>query len=55
MSKESAEIKGFKSPVTGDVDLMVVPNITVGNILGKALLYSANSRMAGIIEGPRCL
>lgn len=53
MDAESAAIKGFESPVTGDVDLMVVPNITVGNILGKALVYSANSRMAGMIVGAR--
>ena len=46
MSKESAEIKGFESPVTGDADILLVPNITVGNILGKSLVYSANAKMA---------
>ena len=49
MSSESAEIKGFESPVTGDADLLIVPNITVGNILGKSLVYSANAKMAGFI------
>ncbi|SHJ60290.1 phosphate butyryltransferase [Dethiosulfatibacter aminovorans DSM 17477] len=53
MSRESAEIKGFDSPVTGDADIMLVPNITVGNILGKSLIYSAGARMAGFIVGAK--
>lgn len=51
--KESAVIKGFKSPVAGDADILVVPNITAGNILGKCLIYSANSKMAGFIVGAK--
>ncbi|HHW58242.1 MAG TPA: bifunctional enoyl-CoA hydratase/phosphate acetyltransferase [Clostridia bacterium] len=51
MSKESAEIKGYSSPVVGDADVLVVPNITAGNILGKALVYSAGAKMAGFIVG----
>ncbi|MBN2898517.1 MAG: bifunctional enoyl-CoA hydratase/phosphate acetyltransferase [Clostridia bacterium] len=51
MNAESAVIKGFESPVCGDADLLIVPNITVGNILGKALVYSAESKMAGMIVG----
>ena len=35
MNKESALIKGYESPVAGDPDILVVPNITAGNILGK--------------------
>ena len=53
MSKESAEIKGFESPVTGDADILLVPNITVGNILGKTLVYSADAKMAGFIVGAK--
>ncbi|MDF2788384.1 MAG: Phosphate butyryltransferase [Neobacillus sp.] len=53
MSKESAEIKGFDSRVTGDADILVVPNITVGNILGKSLVYSAGAKMAGFIVGAK--
>lgn len=53
MSKESAEIKGFVSPVTGDVDILIVPNITAGNILGKSLIYSAGAKMAGFIVGAK--
>lgn len=54
MSKESAEIKGYESQIVEDVDIMVVPNIQTGNILGKALVYSAKAKMAGFIIGAKC-
>jgi phosphate butyryltransferase len=53
MSKESAEIKGYTSPVTGEADILLVPTITVGNVLGKALSYSAGAKMAGFIVGAK--
>lgn len=53
MSRESAQIKGFDSPITEDADLLVVPNITAGNILGKALVYSAGAKMAGFVVGAK--
>ncbi|WP_432663128.1 bifunctional enoyl-CoA hydratase/phosphate acetyltransferase [Wukongibacter baidiensis] len=53
MSKESAKIKGFESEVTGDADILIVPNITAGNILGKSLVYTANAKMAGFIVGAK--
>jgi len=51
--KESADIKGYKSEVAGDVDILVVPNITTGNVLGKSLIYAANGKMAGIVVGAK--
>lgn len=53
MSKESAEIKGYESPVVGEADILIVPNITAGNILGKTLVYSAGATMAGFIVGAK--
>jgi phosphate butyryltransferase len=53
MSSESAEIKGYDSPIAGDADILVVPNITVGNILGKALVVSAGAKMAGFVVGAK--
>jgi phosphate butyryltransferase len=53
LSKESAAIKGYESPVTGDVDILVVPNIACGNILGKSLVYTGNAKMAGCIVGAK--
>lgn len=51
MSKEAAEIKGFASPVIGNVDIFVVPNLAAGNILAKGLIHSAGATMAGLIIG----
>lgn len=53
-SKEVAEFKGYKSEVSGDVDVLVVPNIHAGNILGKSLIFAANGNMAGFIVGAKC-
>ena len=53
MNKESSLIKGYESPVAGDPDILLVPNITAGNILGKSLIYSAQAKMAGIIIGAK--
>lgn len=53
MYKEAAKLKGYESEVAGDVDALIVPNITTGNVLGKALIYSANGKMAGIIVGAK--
>ena len=50
----AAKLKDYESPVAGDADIMLVPNITVGNVLGKALVYAAGGRMAGFISGARC-
>ena len=51
ISLEAMRHKGIDSKVSGNVDLILVSTIEVGNILGKALIYFANSKMAGIILG----
>ncbi|SCY97543.1 bifunctional enoyl-CoA hydratase/phosphate acetyltransferase [Alkaliphilus peptidifermentans] len=53
VSKEAAEVKGYKSPVAGEADIILVPTIEVGNGIGKALTYMANSKSAGIIMGAK--
>ena len=52
-NKESAEIKGYKSPVIGEADILLVPNITTGNIMSKALIEMADATMAGMIVGAK--
>lgn len=52
-NKESAKIKGYESPVTGEADILIAPNITTGNIMSKALLEFANGTMAGMIVGAK--
>jgi phosphate butyryltransferase len=51
ISKESALHKNIVSEVTGDADLLVMPDIEAGNVLYKALAYFANSQVASIILG----
>jgi len=53
-SKEAAERKGISSPVAGEADVFVVPEITAGNILYKAFTYAAGFRTAGIVVGAQC-
>lgn len=53
LSRESAAVKGYESPVSGDPDILLVPNITAGNLIGKTLIYSANAKMAGIVIGAK--
>lgn len=53
VSKEAAETKGFKSAIAGDVDVVVVPTIEVGNGIGKTLTYLGNAKSAGIIMGAK--
>lgn len=53
ISKESADIKGIKSEVAGDVDILLAPNIETGNVLYKALSFLANAKTAGIILGAK--
>ncbi|MCD7866321.1 MAG: bifunctional enoyl-CoA hydratase/phosphate acetyltransferase [Clostridiales bacterium] len=53
LSKEIADLKGFDSPVAGDADVILVPNIQVGNILGKSITVIARGNMAGFIVGAK--
>jgi len=53
MVPEAARIKGYDCPYSGDFDMLFVPNILVGNILGKCLVYSAKGKMAGLILGAK--
>ncbi|MFD1174819.1 bifunctional enoyl-CoA hydratase/phosphate acetyltransferase [Paenibacillus puldeungensis] len=52
-SKEAADVKGYESPVAGDADLLLVPDIVSGNILVKCLTGIAGASTAGIIIGAR--
>lgn len=53
IDKESAVHKGIESPVAGEADLLLAPNIEAGNILHKALVYFANVKAAGLVVGAR--
>ena len=51
ISSDAARIKKIKSPVSGDVDLLMVPNLEAGNILFKQLQYLAGALAAGVVVG----
>jgi phosphate butyryltransferase len=53
LSKESCEVKGLQSPVGGDADICIVPNIETGNAFYKLMTVLGNARVAGIIVGAR--
>ncbi len=50
---EAARIKGIESPVAGQADVLIVPNIEAGNIFGKALTYYCHYRVAHVVMGTR--
>jgi len=51
VSLEAALHKGIDSPIAGKADLLMVPNIEAGNLLGKAIIYFAGGRMGGLVLG----
>ena len=53
ISKEAAAIKGIRSEVAGDPDILVVPDLEAGNMLAKQLSFLANADAAGIVLGAR--
>ena len=51
ISKEAALHKGIDSPVSGEVDAVVAPEIESGNIFAKGLVYLAEAEPAGVLLG----
>jgi phosphate acetyltransferase len=53
ISPEAARIKGIKSPVAGQAQILVVPDLEAGNMLAKNLTFLSNADAAGIVLGAR--
>jgi phosphate acetyltransferase len=53
ISVVAARTKGIKSPVAGQADILLVPDIESGNMLAKQLEYLADGLAAGIVLGAR--
>jgi phosphate acetyltransferase len=53
ISPEAADIKRIASPVAGDADILLVPDLEAGNMLAKELTFLANADAAGIVLGAR--
>ncbi|SCK06774.1 phosphate acetyltransferase [Vogesella sp. LIG4] len=53
ISHEAADTKGITSPVAGEPDILLVPDLESGNMLAKQLTYLAAAASAGIVMGAR--
>jgi phosphate butyryltransferase len=51
VSLESSQQKGIRSEVAGDTDLLLMPDIEVGNVLYKSLVFFAKAKVASVILG----
>jgi phosphotransacetylase len=53
ISKEAAAIKGIKSEVAGDPDILLAPDLEAGNMMAKQLNFLAHADSAGLVLGAR--
>jgi phosphate acetyltransferase len=53
ISPEAARVKGIKSTVAGQAQILVVPDLEAGNMLAKNLTFLSNADAAGIVLGAR--
>jgi phosphotransacetylase/acyl dehydratase len=53
VSKQAAQEKHIVSPVAGNANILLVPDLEAGNMLAKQLTYMANADAAGIVLGAR--
>lgn len=51
MDPASAPIKGYESPVAGDADLLVMPDIVSGNVAAKTTTVIGGARTGGVVLG----
>ncbi|MBA3591528.1 bifunctional enoyl-CoA hydratase/phosphate acetyltransferase [Methylibium sp.] len=53
ISAEAARIKGIASTVSGDADLLLMPDLNAGNMLYKSFVYVGGGDCAGLVLGAR--
>ncbi|TNJ43313.1 bifunctional enoyl-CoA hydratase/phosphate acetyltransferase [Phaeobacter sp. B1627] len=53
VSRSAADAKGILSPVAGQADILIVPDLEAGNMLAKQLIYLAGADAAGLVLGAR--
>ncbi|MFC1568855.1 bifunctional enoyl-CoA hydratase/phosphate acetyltransferase [bacterium] len=52
-SKEAAKIKRMDSQVAGDPDILLVPDVSCGNIFAKGLVHLAGAKISGVVVGAK--
>ena len=53
IDQESVDIKGLVSPVAGDADCLLFPNIESGNVFFKSVSHLAGGEIAAIVMGAK--
>ncbi|TCK03141.1 phosphate acetyltransferase/phosphate butyryltransferase [Marinobacterium mangrovicola] len=53
ISRQAAIDKHIDSPVSGDTDILLAPDLESANMIAKQLIYLANAKSAGIAVGAR--
>ena len=53
VSAFAAREKGIISPVAGQADILIVPNLEAGNMLAKQLTFLGGAEAAGVVLGAR--
>ena len=53
LSALAAEQKGFQSPITGQADVFLCPDIEAANIMLRCIIYFAGGIVGGIIQGAK--
>jgi phosphotransacetylase len=53
VSALAAQIKHIESPVAGQADILLAPDLDAGNMISKQLEYLAGAEAAGIVMGAR--
>lgn len=53
INMDSARLKGIESPVAGNADILIVPNLEAGNIFCKSLQYYGNRMLIHVAVGAK--
>ena len=51
VNPEACRLKGFRGKVQGDADILLAPDISAGNILGKSLIQLGGWEGGGVVVG----
>lgn len=52
--RSMGDIKGIVSPIDGQADVLIFPNIESANAFYKSVVLFANADTAGLLQGPTC-
>lgn len=54
VSAQACKLKKVDTPIAGEADILLVPDLVSGNLLGKSLIYIAGYPSGGIVMGATC-